>query len=91
MDDVKLMTREQVIKKLKEKKVERLCEMIALVSVLTFVSEPDSDYRAKLHPVAFGLSGVDHEDGTCDFYSEDNVDKIMDFGDKHGGLYNFIL
>lgn len=90
MDEVKLMTREQVIKKLKEKKVERLCEMIALVSVLTFVSDSNSNYRAKLHPVAFGLSGVEHEDGTRDFYSEYNVDKIMDFGEKNGGLIDFI-
>lgn len=34
---------------------------------------------------AFTQKGVRHNDGTYNYYSEDNIDAIIKFGESHGG------
>lgn len=83
MSETKLLTREQVADKLKQMKT---CGEISAstrgISIITLYQ----GYPV-FHPVAVVIVG---ETGKLDYYSEENVEKIMDFGKKNGGLVDFI-
>ena len=83
MSETKLMTREQVAEKLKQMKTGgKLPVSTRCISIITL----HQGYPV-FHPVAVVIVG---EPGNLDYYSEENVEKIMDFGEKNGGLVDFI-
>ena len=76
------MTREQVAEKLKQMKTGgELPVSTRGISIITLYQ----GYPV-FHPVVLVIVG---EPGNLDYCSEDNVDKIMDFGEKNGGLVDF--
>ena len=83
MSETKLMIREQVAEKLKQMKSGgEIPDSTRGISIITL----HQGYPV-FHPVALVIVG---EPGNLDYYSEENVDKIMDFGEKNGGLIDFI-
>lgn len=83
MSGSKLLTREQVAEKLKQMKTGRELPVSTRgISIITLYQ----GYPV-FHPVAVVVVG---EPGKLDYCSEDNIEKIMDFGEKNGGLIDFI-
>ena len=83
MSETKLLTREQVAEKLKQMKSGgEIPDSTRGISIITL----HQGYPV-FHPVAVV---VVREPGNLDYYSEENVEKIMDFGKKNGGLVDFI-
>ncbi len=82
MSETKLMSREQVAEKLKQMKSGgELPVSTRGVSIITL----HHGYPV-FHPVAVVIVG---ELGKLDYCSEENVEKIIDFGEKNGGLVDF--
>ena len=83
MSKTKLITREQVAEKLKQMKTGgKLSVSTRGISIITLYQ----GYPV-FHPVAVVIVG---ETGKLDYCSEDNIEKIMDFGEKNGGLVDFM-
>ena len=83
MSETKLMTREQVAEKLKQMKTGgKLPVSTRGISIITL-------YQG--YPVFHSVAVVIvREPGKLDYCSEENVEKIMDFGENNGGLVDFI-
>ena len=43
-----------------------------------------------MHPCALTAACVNHEDGTRDYYSEEIVGRLLEFGNEHGEILDFV-
>ena len=44
----------------------------------------------KQHPMVMYMCCVEHSDGTRNYYSEKNLQRILKFAEKYGGIINFV-
>ena len=85
------MTKEKIIEKLKEmNSLKENFTPIKAVNVLRQTDVPDiNGYLAKIDWVALCLNSVWRDETMRDYYSEENVNKILKYQEEHGDILDF--
>ena len=85
------MTKEKIIEKLKEmNSLKENFIPIKAVNVLRQTDVPDKNgYMAKVDYVALCLNSVWRDETTRDYYTEENVNKILKYQEEHGDILDF--
>ena len=85
------MTKEKIIEKLKEmNSLKENFISIKAVNILRQTDDPDKNgYMAKVDYVALCLNSVWHDETMRDYYTEENVNKILKYQEKHGDILDF--
>ena len=85
------MTKEKIIEKLKEmNSLKENFIPIKAVNILRQTDDPDKNgYMAKVDYVALCLNSVWRDETIRDYYTEENVNKILKYQEKHGDILDF--
>ena len=85
------MTKEKIIEKLKEmNSLKENFISIKAVNILRQTDDPDKNgYMAKVDYVALCLNSVWRDETIRDYYTEENVNKILKYQEKHGDILDF--
>lgn len=85
------MTKEKIIKKLKEmNSLKENFIPIKAVNILRQTDDPDKNgYMAKVDYVALCLNSVWRDETMRDYYTEENVNKILKYQEEHGDILDF--
>lgn len=85
------MTKEKIIEKLKEmNSLKENFTSIKAVNVLRQTDVPDiNGYLAKVDFTALCLNSIWCDETTRDYYTEENVNKILKYQEEHGDILDF--